>query len=128
MSLVPNFPSRLRTLVCAALLATPAFVLAQTLPSGALPGGDHGELRPPPPSSGPVGSNPGPEQLRAFMRQDMLSRFDRAADPRTHLLSQQEAQQAGWGYVVEHFQEMDTGRTGELDFQEVWDYVERHAP
>ena len=81
---------------------------------------------PPPDPPGVDSSSPTlPEMMQQF-RQDMRHYFDRAEDPRTHLVSRQGAQRARWGYAVQHFEAMDANHDGELSFDEVWNYVLAH--
>ncbi len=119
--------------VGAALLALGAGTLTLGAPCAlASPGLDpqvvQGFVQPPPDRPGTATPPPTLEQMVRMMKRDMRRYFDRAENPRSHLVSRRGARRAHWGYALEHFRAMDRRRDGELSFSEVWGYVRAHIP
>lgn len=86
-------------------------------------------VRPAPPA--PPGTetvDPQGQALRDRVLSNLHRRFDAAADPRTHLLTQQAARQHGWGYIADHFQQIDRSGTGAISFDDFKAYLQsRHG-
>ncbi|WP_027230586.1 hypothetical protein [Phyllobacterium sp. UNC302MFCol5.2] len=60
--------------------------------------------------------------------QRTASLFDRAADPATHLVTQESASKSGLGFFVDHFAEIDRDRDGSLKFSEVKGFLDARSP
>ena len=85
-------------------------------------------LRPPP--SPP--SNDTPElrgqALHQHVLDQMKQRFDVAADPSTHLLTQQAAKDHGMGFIADHFQQIDRNGSGYISFEDFRNFLRaRHG-
>ncbi|KVE34079.1 hypothetical protein WS68_10815 [Burkholderia sp. TSV86] len=81
-------------------------------------------LRMPPPD--PVGTAIPQAQgqaLRDQVLENMKQRFDVAADPSTHLLSLSGAKRSGWGYIADHFSEIDRSGSGYVSFEDLKRYL-----
>jgi hypothetical protein len=84
-----------------------------------------GEHMPVPPPDPPGTATPMPTG-RALQNQivaDFKKRFDAAADPATHLLTATQAKSAGWGYVADHFNEIDAANKGSVSFSDLMRYL-----
>lgn len=82
-------------------------------------------VTPPPDPAGTAVPEPQGQTLRDQVIANMKRRFDAAADPSTHLLSQAGAKQAGLGYVADHFGEIDRSGGGYISFDDLERYL-RH--
>ncbi|WP_155628475.1 hypothetical protein [Burkholderia territorii] len=56
---------------------------------------------------------------------DLKAKFKAAADPATHLLTKEGANKTGWGWAVDHFDEIDTERKGAVRYEDVIRYLNR---
>ncbi|QND51617.1 hypothetical protein HB779_06680 [Phyllobacterium sp. 628] len=63
-----------------------------------------------------------------FLDRDMATRFDAAADPATHQLTEQRARDFGWGFISDHFAEIDVHRQGYVRFEEVRAFMQARSP
>lgn len=80
---------------------------------------------PPPDPPGTAVPEPQGQTLRDQVVANLKRRFDAAADPSTHLLSQAAAKQAGLGYIADHFGEIDRSGSGYVSFDDLKRYL-RH--
>lgn len=78
-----------------------------------------------PPADPPGTATPQPtgRTLQAQVVADLRKRFDAAADPSTHLLSLAQAKGARWGYIVDHFQQIDRSGNGRISFADLLAYL-----
>ncbi|WP_155623657.1 hypothetical protein [Burkholderia territorii] len=56
---------------------------------------------------------------------DLKAKFKAAADPTTHLLTKEGANKTGWGWAVDHFDEIDKERKGAVRYEDVIRYLNR---
>lgn len=78
---------------------------------------------PPPDLPGTATPQPTGKTLQSQVVADLQQRFNAAADPSTHLLSQAQAKSAGWGYMVSHFNEIDQANKGYVSFDDFLRYL-----
>lgn len=84
-----------------------------------------GDMLPKPPPDDPGTTRPElhGQALRNQAIANLRKRFDAAADPSTHLLSQAQAKTAGFGYVADHFKEIDRNGSGYVSFEDLVLYL-----
>ncbi|WP_133645340.1 EF-hand domain-containing protein [Paraburkholderia flava] len=85
-------------------------------------------LRPPP--SPPTNDTPElrGQALHQHVLDQMQQRFDAAADPSTHLLTQQAAKDHGMGFIADHFQQIDRTGSGYISFDDFRHFLKaRHG-
>lgn len=84
-----------------------------------------GDMLPKPPPDEPGTSRPElrGQALRNQAIGNLKKRFDAAADPSTHLLSLADAKAAGFGYVADHFKEIDRNGSGYISFADLVLYL-----
>ncbi|VWC62289.1 EF-hand domain-containing protein [Burkholderia lata] len=91
--------------------------LAGETPAAFVKVGEH--MRAPPPDpAGTATAQPTGAALQAQVHDRLKRRFDAAADPSTHLLSAERATAVGWGYVVDHFKEIDPSGKGSISYDD----------
>jgi hypothetical protein len=101
-------------------LAEPA---ADARPSGRSGMSEMGDPYVPPAARHPSTEAPtSGEALRKQVEAKLQRRFE-AADPQhTGLVTREQARQAGWGYLVQHFDRIDTARSGSVSLEQVRQY------
>jgi len=85
--------------------------------------GEMGDPYVPPAARHP--SHEAPSSGEALRRQveAKLQRQFAAADPQhTGLVTREQAQQAGWGYLVQHFDRIDTAHSGSVSLEQIERY------
>ncbi|MEO6921788.1 MAG: EF-hand domain-containing protein [Collimonas sp.] len=84
-----------------------------------------GDMLPKPPPDEPGTTRPElrGQALRNQAVANLKKRFDAAADPSTHLLTQAQAKSAGFGYVADHFQAIDRNGSGYVSFEDLLQYL-----
>ncbi|AOK31578.1 MULTISPECIES: EF-hand domain-containing protein [Burkholderia] len=70
-----------------------------------------------PPLSGPA--------LQRHLRDRYKQRFDNADTDATGRITRDQARRAGWGYVVNHFDEIDAAQTGYVTFDDILHFMQR---
>ena len=61
--------------------------------------------------------------LRAQVEAKLRAAFDAADTKRSGMLTREQAKAAGLGYVAEHFERIDTRRSGQVSFDDVKRYL-----
>jgi len=117
----------LTALLAAAALCTPLAVSAQSAPPDRQPGAEGGPWLPPalrnpdsaPPSTGKALQLEAERKLqRQFAAADVTSRGAITAD---------EAKNGRFGFVAQHFDEIDTGRQGRVTFDQIKAFLAARA-
>ncbi|MGS0896788.1 hypothetical protein ACVBGC_30275 [Burkholderia stagnalis] len=80
--------------------------------------GEH-MFAPPPDPVGTTVPQPTGNQLRSQVQADLKRRFDTLANPSTHMLTAAQARAGGWGYVADHFSEIDQSKTGAIGYPDL---------
>ncbi len=62
------------------------------------------------------------EALRRQVEAKLQRRFAAADTQHTGLVTREQAQQAGWGYLVQHFDRIDTAHSGSVSLEQVRQY------
>jgi hypothetical protein len=68
------------------------------------------------------------DTIRQDLKQRLQSQFDAAADPSSHLLSSARAKAADWGFVADHFAEIDRDNSGLISYGEIANYMDARSP
>ncbi|MCX8282404.1 hypothetical protein OSJ77_19605 [Phyllobacterium sp. 0TCS1.6C] len=68
------------------------------------------------------------EIVRKTMDAELKARFDTAADPSTGQLTKQRANDFSWGFIADHFEEIDRRGNGFVSFGEVKDFMDARSP
>lgn len=84
-----------------------------------------GLVAPPPDAPGTTVPEPRGQALRDQVRANLKQRFDAAADPSTHLLSQAGAKQAGMGYIADNFSAIDRSGSGYVSYEDFERYLKQ---
>ena len=88
------------------------------------------DLGKPPPL--PVGSaqpaKPTEASVAHDVEQQIAQRFASAAGGSSNLLSQQQAKSAGWGFVSDHFSEIDRNGSGYVSLNDVLRFTAQRSP
>jgi hypothetical protein len=71
-------------------------------------------ILPPRPTSPPIT----PEFIKSSLDAHMRQRLEAAADPATGLVSVESAAKYGWGYLIDHFAEIDGDHDGDITAEE----------
>jgi hypothetical protein len=85
--------------------------------SGVAGAGDRIDKRPLPP--GTVVVKPDAASIQATIDTRLRDKFDAAAGKSNHLLTAQQSIDAGWGFLADHFAEIDRNHDGYLNLTEV---------
>uniref|UniRef100_UPI003BEEBB46 EF-hand domain-containing protein n=1 Tax=Burkholderia arboris TaxID=488730 RepID=UPI003BEEBB46 len=80
-------------------------------------------LRPPPSLPGTSVPEKQGQALHDQVLSNMKQRFDAAADPVTHRLTAAGATRSGWGYVADHFKEIDRSGKGSVTFDDLEQFL-----
>jgi hypothetical protein len=81
----------------------------------------------------PPANKSGGEILTPAIVQDAVNAqlkadFDAAADPKTRLLTPSAAKAAGWGFIFDHFSQIDRDKDGSVSLKDITAYLmERNA-
>lgn len=78
-------------------------------------------------SSPPIDPNLPPvtsESINAEVNAELAARFAEAAGSASGLLTQQQAKNASWGYVADHFAAIDRDHDGSVKFGDVLDFMQ----
>lgn len=101
-------------------LADPA---ADAAPSGRSGMSEMGDPYVPPAARHPSTTAPtSGEALRRQVEAKLQRRFEAADTQHTGRVTRDQAQQAGWGYLVQHFDRIDTARSGSVSLEQVRQY------
>ncbi|QND51616.1 hypothetical protein HB779_06665 [Phyllobacterium sp. 628] len=68
------------------------------------------------------------ELVQKTMDADLKARFDSAAAHSNNMLTAQQARDANWGFLADHFDEIDRNRDGYVSFDEVAAYMAARSP
>ncbi len=66
--------------------------------------------------------------MQSAVDRKLRHKFDAAARSTNNLLSVQGAKDAGWGFLADHFAEIDSRRDGYLTFDEVQTFLDARSP
>ena len=58
----------------------------------------------------------------------LRQRFEIAAGHSNHLLTASQANAAGWGFIADHFAEIDRDRDGYVNFSDISDFMSARSP
>lgn len=83
---------------------------------------------PPPYPDGYVPPKLDPEGLQVQVDGHLKEMFDKAADPSTQLVTQAAAKAAGWGFVADHFAEIDANKDGFITYGEYKRFLDARSP
>jgi len=83
---------------------------------------------PPPDPPGTVREPLTQQSLQKEVDNDLRQRFEEAAGHSNHLLTAQGAKDAGWGFMADHFAEIDDNRDGYLQFSEISGFMTARSP
>lgn len=83
---------------------------------------------PPPYPEGYVPPKLDPEGLQAQVDGHLKEMFDKAADPSSQLVTMAAAKAAGWGFVSDHFAEIDANRDGFITYGEYKRFLDARSP
>ena len=65
--------------------------------------------------------------IQRQLDQELRTKFDAAAKS-NHLLTAQAASDAGWGFIAEHFAQIDKDQDGYLTFDDVETFLDARSP
>ena len=68
------------------------------------------------------------EGVRAAADNHVEKLFDHASDPERHLVTRRSAEKAGYGFLADHFAEIDRDRDGNLRLGEVRQFLDARSP
>lgn len=83
---------------------------------------------PPPYPEGYVPPKLDQEGLQAQVDGHLKEMFDKAADPSSQLVTMAAAKAAGWGFVSDHFAEIDANRDGFITYGEYKRFLDARSP
>jgi hypothetical protein len=67
------------------------------------------------------------EGVSNALNDQLRAKFDAAAGA-NHLLTAEQANNAGWGFIADHFSEIDRSKSGFVSFSEVSRYMSARSP
>lgn len=67
------------------------------------------------------------ERVSDAVNDQLRAKFDAAAGA-NHLLTAEQANNAGWGFIADHFSDIDLGNSGSVSFAEVSRYMTARSP
>lgn len=70
---------------------------------------------------------PSPATMAQGVQDELAAQFQRAAGTRSALTAQQ-AKSAGWGFVADHFGQIDTSRKGYVTLGEISQFMAQRSP
>jgi hypothetical protein len=70
---------------------------------------------------------PTPASVAQGVQDELTAQFQRAAGTRSSLTAQQ-AKSAGWGFVADHFGQIDTSRKGYVTLAEITSFMAARSP
>lgn len=70
---------------------------------------------------------PSPATVAQGVQDELAAQFQRASGARASLTAQQ-AKAAGWGFVADHFGQIDTSRKGYVTLAEITSFMAARAP
>jgi hypothetical protein len=82
---------------------------------------------PPPDAPGVVPPEITPENMQRLFDADLRDRFESATGA-SGILTLKHANDAGWGFIGDHFAEIDRNRDGYLTFDEVQTFFDARSP
>ncbi len=94
--------------------------------AGVANAGDRLDKRPLPPGAATV--KPDAASIQASIDKQLRQKFDAAAGKSNHLLTAQQSVDAGWGFLADHFAEIDRDHDGYLNFTEVENFFNARSP
>ncbi|ATU90717.1 hypothetical protein [Phyllobacterium zundukense] len=83
---------------------------------------------PPPDPAGTVSTPLTRESVQAEMDAELKAKFDEATKHSNQMLTEKGAVDAGWGFLADHFAEIDRDRDGYLRFEEVSVFMDARSP
>lgn len=83
---------------------------------------------PPPYPEGYVPPKLDQEGLQAQVDGHLKEMFDKAADPSSHLVTMAAAKNTGWGFVSDHFAEIDANQDGFITYGEYKRFLDARSP
>ncbi len=83
---------------------------------------------PPPDPAGTVSTPLTRESVQAEMDAELKAKFEEAAKHSNQMLTIQGTKDAGWGFLADHFAEIDKDRDGYLRFEEVSTFMNARSP
>lgn len=63
------------------------------------------------------------EALDNYIREQLKQQFNAADTNRTGRVTIKQAEKAGWGYLVNHFNEIDRNKSGSVTFEDILSYM-----
>ncbi|MGH6860125.1 MAG: hypothetical protein ACRECY_07710 [Phyllobacterium sp.] len=122
-----------------ALLTAVGLVLSAAGPSAAAEQGHDPRAQRPGSWADQVGSPPAdppgfnrmkitPQTVLQIRHEDLKANFDRAAGPGSNLLTAAAARRANWGFISDHFAEIDHDKDGFVTLSEVTAFMDARAP
>jgi hypothetical protein len=83
---------------------------------------------PPPDPPGTVRPPMNEKTVQEAVDQQLKARFDTAADPTTHLLTSKGAQDSGWGFIADHYSQIDRDGDGYVSFMDIQNFMAPRSP
>jgi len=83
---------------------------------------------PPPDPAGTVYPEMTPEFVQQKVDEQIRAQFEQAAGPSAYVLSAEQAKTSGWGFVADHFAEIDQDRDGYVSLSDISRFLSSRTP
>ncbi|MCO4316998.1 EF-hand domain-containing protein [Phyllobacterium sp. 21LDTY02-6] len=84
--------------------------------------------QPPPDPVGTVYPEMTPELVQKKVEEQIRAQFEKAAGPSGYLIDAQQAQASGWGFVVDHFAQIDKNGDGSVSLSDISNFLSARTP